>query len=296
MAQSQEEIAAKKLRECGKRRWKNYRWTNEMYDALLAIQDGKCAVCGKRPKEGGMNLVIDHYHFKITTRRTNNSEKGWFAECCELTPIISWGKTKSEAVKRLRDGLLPLSVRGLLCPGRHGKAGHGACNRLIGRVDNVEWLKKVIAYLENPPANKILDNRPKVWYSVYGGNVNFELATIILSGITGVLLAYIYDLRKTIVRESNLADEAMDAAERADARANETAKIHQELLARPVQAVIPMNAIETIAQAVIQYIDGYVNGGVPIIFPKDKKPQWKNQRSNRQVWKRTSPLLKKLPD
>jgi hypothetical protein len=103
--------------------------------------------------------------------------------------------------------------------------------------------------------------------------VNFELATIILSGITGVLFAYIYDLRKTIARESNLADEAMDAAERADARANETAKIHQELLARPVQAVIPMDAIETIAQAVIQYIDGYVNGGVPIIFPKDKKPQ-----------------------
>jgi hypothetical protein len=67
-------------------------------------------------------------------------------------------------------------------------------------------------------------------------------------------------------------DRALDNAYRADERAAETAKIHQELLARPVQAMIPMGAIETIAASVVQYLDGYASGGVPIIFPKDKKP------------------------
>ena len=102
--------------------------------------------------------------------------------------------------------------------------------------------------------------------------MNFELVAIILSGIAGVLLAYIWDLRRTIIRESSLADDALESSKRADERATETAKIHQELLARPVQAVIPMGAIETIASAIVQYLDGYMNGGAPIIFPKDKKP------------------------
>jgi len=33
--------------------------------------------------------------------------------------------------------------RGLLCPGRFG------CNRRLGRVDDVEWLRAAIAYLES---------------------------------------------------------------------------------------------------------------------------------------------------
>ena len=102
--------------------------------------------------------------------------------------------------------------------------------------------------------------------------MNFELATLILSGIVGLLLAYIYDLRRTISREAQITDDAMQAAERADERAAETEKIHQELLARPMQVLVPANTIEAIATSVIQYIDSYMNGGVPIIFPKDRKP------------------------
>lgn len=169
METGEAEIAAKKLRERGKRLWKNYRWTNEMYDALLAEQGGVCAACGQPPKDGGMKLVVDHYHFKVRARRSlgpfngavgggiASLKQGWEASCPELSNWNWWGKTKEDAIRLAKDSLLPLSVRGLLCPGRHGKAGHGSCNRLIGRIDNIEWLRKVIHYLENPPAKKILD-------------------------------------------------------------------------------------------------------------------------------------------
>lgn len=40
-----------------------------------------------------------------------------------------------------------MQVRGLLCAGRWV-----GCNRLIGKIDSVEWLERVIAYLKNPPA------------------------------------------------------------------------------------------------------------------------------------------------
>lgn len=43
------------------------------------------------------------------------------------------------------------SVRGLLCGGRH----YG-CNRRLGRVDNVEWLRNMVAYLLDPPAQRVL--------------------------------------------------------------------------------------------------------------------------------------------
>ena len=145
----------KKFKERGKRLWKNYRWTNEMYDELLRLQNGKCAVCHQPPKEGGMRLVVDHYHFKIRAQRSQNS--GWLAGCIELDARVWWGKTKVEAIAVAKNALLPLSVRGLLCPGRHGKAGHGSCNRLIGRIDNLPWLREVIHYLENPPAKILLD-------------------------------------------------------------------------------------------------------------------------------------------
>lgn len=167
MEKSEAEIAAKKLRERGKRLYKNYRWTNEMYDALFAIQGGVCAACGQPPKEGGMKLVVDHYHFKIQVKRAlfpfgkigsgiDDLKLGWEASCPELSPNRWWGKTKKDTIRMAKDMLLPLSVRGLLCPGRHGKAGHGSCNRLIGRIDNISWLKKVVHYLENPPAKKVL--------------------------------------------------------------------------------------------------------------------------------------------
>jgi hypothetical protein len=151
---TEETATIKKERERGKRLYKNYRWTNEMYSALDNKQGHVCAACGQPPKEGGMPLVVDHEHFKIVFQRVYD---GWTTSVSfkDGRTCHGFGKTKAAAKADVENIALPMSVRGLLCPGRHGKAGHGSCNRLIGRVDNVEWLKKVIHYLENPPAKSI---------------------------------------------------------------------------------------------------------------------------------------------
>lgn len=44
-----------------------------------------------------------------------------------------------------------LAVRGLLCGGRWA-----GCNRRIGRLDKIDWLKQVVQYLEEVPAQKLL--------------------------------------------------------------------------------------------------------------------------------------------
>jgi hypothetical protein len=58
--------------------------------------------------------------------------------------------TKDKAIADVKRQATPASIRGLLCPGRYT-----GCNRLMGRVDKPDWLRKVIHYLENPPADKV---------------------------------------------------------------------------------------------------------------------------------------------
>lgn len=43
------------------------------------------------------------------------------------------------------------TVRGLLCGGRWA-----GCNRKLGRIDKPAWLRSVVSYLEDPPAQEIL--------------------------------------------------------------------------------------------------------------------------------------------
>jgi|SRR5579864_313258 len=138
-----------------KRLYKAYRWTWAMYWALGTKQGWACAICGRSAKN--MPLNVDHEHFKITTVRFKNGwMNGWTASTSTNGHDIQrWCKTKSEAITVVKEAALPLSVRGLLCPGRHGKAGHGCCNRLLGRVDNPDWLEKARNYLLNPPAKDL---------------------------------------------------------------------------------------------------------------------------------------------
>lgn len=145
----------KKLAEKGKRLWKNYRWTLAMRDALLKEQDGKCAICG-RPENPDAPLNVDHFHFKVNAKRSDTPSRPdlkWWA-VTYLGPIIisQFGTTKTEAIAKVREIALPLSVRGLLCPGRYT-----GCNRLLGRVDKPQWLRASANYLDNPPARKIID-------------------------------------------------------------------------------------------------------------------------------------------
>lgn len=142
-----------------KRLWKTYRWTLALYNALGDLQEWKCAGCGRMFKDRQANL--DHEHFKIDAHRiiSDYPDPGvkWEALVIFSDGRIhrGWGPTKAKAIEKVRESALPASVRGLLCPGRHGKAGHGCCNRLLGRVDCIWWLEAMVRYLKDPPARKI---------------------------------------------------------------------------------------------------------------------------------------------
>jgi len=137
-----------------RRLWKNYRWTLEMYNRLGELQGWKCAGCGKHVSEKSLNL--DHYHFKIKLNKLSGYSDGdfkWFAETeIDGKLFSSNGRTQKIARQKLKDQALPVSVRGLLCAGRHGLG----CNTKLGRIDYPDWLRTMATYLENPPARQIL--------------------------------------------------------------------------------------------------------------------------------------------
>ena len=128
-----------------KRLQKKYGWTLSQYKALLELQDGKCGICGRVL---GENANVDHEHFQVPTIKTKNDWLAW--STLKVFHVVQ-GKTKAEAIAKAKQAAMPLSVRGLLCPGRH----YRGCNRLLGRVDNVQWLEKAIAYLQDPPARRL---------------------------------------------------------------------------------------------------------------------------------------------
>lgn len=139
----------KKEQDRDKRLRKTYGITLDQYNTILEAQGGKCAICGKLPKN--MPLNVDHFHFKITTQRDTSLEKinlKWKAIANIPGSNEVWSKTKEGAIQIAKERALPLSIRGLLCPGRHGIG----CNTKLGRVDKIEWLESAINYLKNPPS------------------------------------------------------------------------------------------------------------------------------------------------
>lgn len=99
---------------------RNYGISVEEYLELWKLQNGQCAVCQK-----ALEIHIGQQGFGRGTR-------------AELDHDHAMKKDKR------------FSVRGILCGGRWS-----GCNRKLGRHDNLAWLKKVIAYLEDPPARKL---------------------------------------------------------------------------------------------------------------------------------------------
>ena len=157
-----------KERAKAKRIWAAYRWTWGMYWALGTKQGWECAICGRSATSSALNgeldgLNIDHRHFRVICHRVglngildgHEQDAKWMAEVPEFPDTRVWGMTKKNVQEMARELALPKSVRGLLCPGRHGKAGQGCCNRLLGRVDNIEWLESSANYLKNPPAKSL---------------------------------------------------------------------------------------------------------------------------------------------
>ena len=156
MERSEAEIAAKKRHDRDKRYQAKFYVGIDFYDALLAAQDGKCGACGRPATDFTVSLNVDHEHFKVVARRVCPGELSyafpsikWFAstELKDGRQFCAYAMTKDKAIADVKRQATPASIRGLLCPGRYT-----GCNRLMGRVDKPEWLRKVIHYLENPPA------------------------------------------------------------------------------------------------------------------------------------------------
>lgn len=149
MVRSQEQ----KTRDREKRYRKNYNIDLATYNAIGEKQGWRCGACGRHQSEFTVSLNVDHEHFKITLVRENRvGFKGWLATTLVRgVRLVYWDRTQKKAKAGLSLIALPRSIRGLLCPGRYT-----GCNRLMGRVDRPDWLKKVIHYLENPPAHQII--------------------------------------------------------------------------------------------------------------------------------------------
>src|ERR1017187_53944 len=106
---------------------RTYGLTIDEYVAMWTYQGGKCGIChkpimisigGKVYGAGGLRSEIDHRH--IT------------------------GKAKFEVPKKH-------TVRGLMCGGRYK-----GCNKRLGHVDDVSWLRGAERYVANPPAYHVL--------------------------------------------------------------------------------------------------------------------------------------------
>ena len=160
MERSQEEIAAKKRRDRDKRYHRDFNIGIEFYDAILAEQGGCCGACGRPATAFTVSLNIDHEHFRVVTERVieitgripGELNLRWRAYTT-LKDGRTWekyAKTQKQAIYGLKRLVLPHSIRGLLCPGRYT-----GCNRLMGRIDRIDWLEKVLNYLKNPPAKRL---------------------------------------------------------------------------------------------------------------------------------------------
>jgi Recombination endonuclease VII len=154
MERSQETATDKKERAL-RQRCKKYGITPAILNAIGEFQGWCCGVCGRHQSEFRISLAIDHAHFRIFATRCPTG--GWQARAVFQDEIFAdvTAKTKAAAIQQARQDALPKSVRGLLCPGRHGRTGQ-CCNRLMSRIDDWDWLEQVQSYLKNPPARKII--------------------------------------------------------------------------------------------------------------------------------------------
>jgi hypothetical protein len=82
---------------------------------------------------------------------------------------------------------------------------------------------------------------------------------------------YIHELRAERDKANALSLVALDSQTRTEERMTEVSKIHQELLSRPINVLVPPNFVETLGNALVQYLDA-VNDEPTTIWPKDKKP------------------------
>lgn len=100
---------------------RNYGISLDEYVAIGEFQYWKCAVCGK---------PLDR-----------------------TTGLQGFGRAGRAELDHKHDGqkVDRKYARGILCGGRWS-----GCNRKIGRIDDIDWLERVLVYLKDPPAKRVL--------------------------------------------------------------------------------------------------------------------------------------------
>ena len=122
-------------------------YTEAEFNAQLELQGGGCGICGAVGVT--RSLHVDHDHkvaaAKIYSGKRTIIETGgmaWVAESDynDYSFLPEYGRTKSEAIRKMRGKLKRFSVRGIVC---------FACNRGLQKYsDNPERLKSAANYLE----------------------------------------------------------------------------------------------------------------------------------------------------
>jgi Recombination endonuclease VII len=102
---------------------REYGITLEEFEQLWNYQEGKCAIC------------------KLPIALYSKGAPGWHFS--ERRPEVDHEHGLSTTSKKD-------SVRGILCGGQWA-----GCNRKLGKIDDIKWLRAVLEYVENPPARKL---------------------------------------------------------------------------------------------------------------------------------------------
>ena len=120
---------------------KTYGITLKDYKKLCRVHDENCWICGKPPGTKRLSVEHDHSYKKVKIESTK-STKGWEARAEYNGALyISMGRSKSEAIRGVREELRRDSIRGVACPW---------CNRGLRYYhDRPDLLEQAAAYLRN---------------------------------------------------------------------------------------------------------------------------------------------------
>lgn len=120
-------------------------------EEIMKAEDYKCPGCGRDLRE--CRPEVDHEHVTNKMIIVVKVPGGWAGQVILQGGhiIAGIGKTKEQMIKNVKENAKRPSVRGVLCGGRYA-----GCNRKLGRLDNIPWLRNAVAYLSDPPARKVL--------------------------------------------------------------------------------------------------------------------------------------------